>query len=129
MEKDKIKSFTDLRAWQEGHKIVLMVYKETKNFPKEEQFGLTNQLRRASVSITSNISEGFSRNSGKEKAQFYSMALGSLTESQNQLLIAKDLGYISTENFKNIADQTVTVSKLINGLIKSSVSLNRNPNT
>lgn len=70
----KIKSFTDLRAWREGHKLVLMIYKETENFPSKEIFSLTNQMRRAAISITSNIAEGFSRNTAKEKYQFYSMA-------------------------------------------------------
>ncbi|MBI4599730.1 four helix bundle protein [Candidatus Uhrbacteria bacterium] len=75
-----MRSFTDLKAWQEGHTLVLKIYKITQSFPKEEQFGLTNQLRRAAVSLTSNIAEGFGRGSYKEKAQFYSIALGSLTE-------------------------------------------------
>lgn len=92
----KIQSFTDLYAWQAGHKLVLSIYEVTQKFPKEELFGLTNQLRRAAVSITSNIAEGFSRSSYKEKSQFYSMALGSLTEIQNQLLIAKDIKYLSS---------------------------------
>jgi len=118
-EKKKIESFTDLYAWQEGHRLVLLIYKTTKFFPKEEQFGLTNQLRRAVVSVTSNISEGFSRKSSKEKSQFYSVALGSLTELQNQILIARDVEYIKKEDFDKIASQTVIVSKIINGLIKS----------
>lgn len=126
MEKIKIKSFTDLRAWKEAHLLVLSVYKATKKFPVEERFGLTNQMQRAGVSISSNIAEGFSRNSNLEKKQFYYMALGSLTEIQNQLLIARDLDYISAEAFKNIADQTVIVSKLINGLIKSVKEVLRN---
>ena len=125
-ESRKIKSFTDLNAWKEGHKLVLDVYRITKNFPKEEQFGLTNQLRRAAVSFTSNIAEGFSRNFYKEKLQFYSMALGSLTEIQNQLLVAKDVGYISREEFDKIAEQTITVNKITNGLIKKSKSLIHN---
>lgn len=118
-EKKKIESFTDLYAWQEGHRLVLLIYKITKTFPREELFGLTNQLRRAAVSITSNISEGFSRKSAKEKSQFYSMALGSLTELQNQALIARDVGYLQKEGFGVIASQTILVSKMINGLIKS----------
>jgi len=125
-ESRKIKSFTELNAWKEGHKLVLEIYKITKTFPKDEQFGLTNQLRRAAVSFTSNIAEGFSRNSYKEKLQFYSMALGSLTEIQNQLLVAKDIGYISREEFDKIAEQTITINKITNGLIKKSKTLIHN---
>lgn len=117
---NKIRSFTDLETWKEGHKFVLMLYKETKSFPNDERFGLTDQLRRAVVSITSNIAEGFSRSSKKEKIQFFHIALGSLTEVQNQLLIARDLSYINEENFQAIAGQSILVSKLIRGLIKST---------
>jgi four helix bundle protein len=113
---NKIRSFTDLYAWQEGHKLLLMIYKETENFPSKEIFGLTNQIRRAAVSVTSNIAEGFSRNSAREKCQFYSMSHGSITELQNQLLIARDVGYLSKIKFDKIAGQTVVVSKLISGL-------------
>ncbi len=115
----KIKSFTDLKAWKEAHKLVLMVYKITKSFPKEEIFRLISQICRAVVSISSNIAEGFSRNFAKEKMQFYAIALGSLTEVQNQLLIAKDLGYVTKEVFLETANQTIVVSKLIHGLMKT----------
>lgn len=117
---EKIKSFTDLYAWQEGHKLTLSIYEITKNFPKEEMFGLTTQLRRAAVSFTSNIAEGFTRHSYKEKVQFYTISFGSLTEIQNQLLIAKDVGYINQDKFNSLAEQTITVSKIISGLIKKS---------
>ncbi len=117
--KTKIHSFTDLFAWREAHKLVLKVYENSKNWPKEEIYGLTSQIRRCVVSITSNIAEGFSRQTWKEKLQFYSIALGSLTEFQNQILIAKDLGYIQKSIFDLIANQTVTISKLIHGLMKS----------
>ena len=123
MDSKKIKSFTDLETWKEGHKLVLIIYKIAKSFPDEERFSLTNQLQRAMVSVTSNIAEGFSRNGKKEKVQFYYMALGSLTEVQNQLLIAKDLSYIYEKEFYRIAEQTVLVSKLLNGLIKSAKSI------
>ena len=73
----KIKSFTDLDTWKEGHKLVLLIYESTKSFPKEERFALTDQIRRAAVSITSNIAEGFSRQSLREKIQFYSISKGS----------------------------------------------------
>ncbi len=116
----KISSFTDLDAWKYGHKLVLEIYKITNDFPSEEKFGLVNQLRRAAVSITSNLAEGFSRQSYKEKIQFYSISQGSTTEVQNQLLISKDLNYIDSEIFSRLAEQSVTIHKLINGLIKSS---------
>lgn len=122
-ESRKLKSFTDLKVWQEGHKIVLDIYKSTQKFPKEERFGLTNQIRRAAVSFTSNIAEGFSRTSYKEKIQFYYISLGSLTEIQNQLLIARDIGYITKEDFDKLALQTVLLSKILNGLIKKSKSI------
>ena len=124
--KQKIKSFTDLRAWQEGHRLALSIYQATGGFPRDEQFGLTSQIRRSAVSITSNIAEGFSRQFSKEKTQFYSIALGSLTELQNQLLIAKDVGYLDESGFHKVAEQTIVVSKMINGLIKSSMSVIRN---
>jgi len=120
---EKIKTFTDLYTWQEAHKLVLMIYKATRDFPKEELFALTSQIRRAVVSITSNIAEGFSRQSYKEKIQFYHMAQGSTTEVQNQLLIAKDINYINQEDFRKIANQSVIVHKLLNGLIKKSKNI------
>ena len=125
-ESSKIKSFTDLIVWQEGHNLVLQICKITKSFPSEEQFGLTNQLGRAVVSITSNIAEGFRRNSYKEKVQFYTMALGSVTEVQNQLLIARDIRYFSKGEFTELAEQTILVNKLLNGIIKKSKTLIHN---
>jgi len=121
---NKIRSFTDLNAWKEGHKLVLAIYEVTRKFPKEELFGLSNQLRRAAISVTSNIAEGFSRQSYKEKAQFYSITLGSVTEVQNQLLVARDIKYIENDQFQKIAQQTIVIHKLVNGLIKGSKNHN-----
>lgn len=126
MNNAKIKSFTDMYAWQEGHKLVLKVYQLIKDFPKEEIYSLTDQMRRCAISVTSNIAEGFSRQSYKEKVQFYSVALGSLTELQNQLLIAKDVGYLTKANFQALDEHTIVVHKLINGLIRGSKSIIRN---
>lgn len=126
MDKSKIKTFTDLNAWKEGHKLVLMIYEITKSFPKEEMFGLVSQMRRCVVSITSNIAEGFSRQSYKEKVQFYSTAEGSVTELQNQLLIARDVEFITKEMFQELAAQSIKVHKIINGLIKSSKTMIHN---
>ena len=116
---DKIKSFTDLVAWQEAHKLALSIYKTTGNFPSKETYSLVDQMRRCAISISSNIAEGFSRQSKKEKLQFFYVSLGSLTELQNQLLIAKDVDYLPKQEFFSQAERTVKVSKLINGLIKS----------
>ena len=123
IEKQSIKLFTDLFAWQEGHKLVIEVYKITKNFPKEEMFGLTSQLRRAVVSITSNIAEGFSRRTYSDKAHFYSMAQGSVTEVQNQLIIARDILYISIATYNKVFELSIVVHKIINGLVKSTRQL------
>jgi four helix bundle protein len=119
MNQGKIKSFTDLNAWREAHSLVLEIYKLTKKFPKEEQFGLANQIRRAIVSISSNIAEGFSRSSYKEKSQFYTMALGSLTEVQSQLLIAKDIPYITKDEFNLLAKKQLLQVSLLTGSLKN----------
>lgn len=119
-EQNKIEKFTDLNAWREAHNLVLKTYVVIKDFPKDELFGLTSQLRRAVVSITSNIAEGFSRNSFKEKLQFWAISLGSLTEVQNQLIIARDVGYLSPQDYEALNSQSIVASKLINGLIKKT---------
>ncbi|OGE87965.1 MAG: hypothetical protein A3J07_02255 [Candidatus Doudnabacteria bacterium RIFCSPLOWO2_02_FULL_49_13] len=126
MPENKITTFQDLDAWKQGHKLVLLVYAITKSFPKEEVFALVSQMRRCAVSITSNLAEGFSRASFRDKAYFYSMALGSLTELQNQLLISKDLVYLSNDKFAEPYEQSVRVHKIINGLIKSTKERVRN---
>ena len=93
--------------------------KATAKFPAHEQFGLTSQLRRAAVSIGSNIAEGFSRQGAKEKIQFYSIAKGSVVETQSQLLLARDIGYLDNETYELLANSSVRVHKLVNGLISS----------
>lgn len=120
MEQSKIKSFSDLIAWQERHALVLMIYEELKFFPDEERFGLISQMQRAVISITSNIAEGFSRQSYADKIRFYYIAQGSVTELQNQIIISKDLKYINNEKFNKIIQKLICVHKLINGLIKGA---------
>jgi len=114
----KIRNFTDLNAWKESHKLVLEIYKVTKNFPREEIFGLSSQIKRAAVSITSNIAEGFGRFSKKEQIQFYYISIGSLIEIQNQLLIARDVGYLNEVQYNSIYTLSVNAQKIINGLIR-----------
>lgn len=117
-----IRSFTDLIVWQKGHALVLEIYRVASLFPKEELYGLTSQMKRAAISITSNIAEGFVRHSKKEKAQFYYIALGSATELQNQLLIAKDLKFVTAERFNLLIEKVVEISRLTNSLIRSIVN-------
>ena len=116
----KIKDFSDLEVWKQGHKLVIYIYKITSTFPKSEVFGLTDQMRRCAVSITSNIAEGFSRYSFKEKLQFFRISAGSITELQNQLIIAKDVGYINISKFQALYEQTIVVLKILNGLIRNT---------
>lgn len=116
----KIEKFTDLRVWQEGHKLVLMVYKNTDKFPEKERYSIIDQMRRAAVSITFNIAEGFSRRSSKEKGRFYYTAQGPLTELQNQCIISRDVGYLPENEFTLIADQSVMTNKLLNGLLTAT---------
>lgn len=92
----------------------------TKCFPKEERYGLTDQIRRAVVSITSNIAEGFYRRTSEDKIHFYYLSLSSTAEVQNQLLIARDLKYIDNKTFQELANESIIIRKLISGLIKSS---------
>lgn len=114
----KIVSFIDLDAWKRSHELVLSVYKITKTFPRSETYGLMVQMRRSSLSITSNIAEGFSRRSAKEKMQFFSTALGSLTELQNQFILCKDVQYITPDCFQELYDLTIRIQQLIRGLMK-----------
>lgn len=115
----KIQTFKDLFAWQKGHELVLLLYRLEKNFPRHEQFALSSQIKRACVSVTSNIAEGFSRQTLKDKRNFYHIALGSCTEVQDQLTIALDLGYVTQVEFDHADRLSVEVHKLLNGLIKS----------
>lgn len=116
---EKIQSFHQLITWQKAHALVLVIYEITKMFPKEEQYVLVPQIRRCAISITSNIAEGFSRWSVKEKIQFYFIALGSLTEMENQLMISRDLVYINKQQYEDIEKEVIVVQKLLNALITS----------
>ncbi|OGH10759.1 MAG: hypothetical protein A2684_00530 [Candidatus Levybacteria bacterium RIFCSPHIGHO2_01_FULL_36_15b] len=122
---NKIKSFTDLNVWNEGHKLAVLIYSITKTFPKEETYSLVDQMRRAAASVTANIAEGFGRQTYKEKLQFYYMAQGSLTELKNFILIAKDVGYLKEKDFKSLVERSNLTHKLLQGLItKTKTFLN-----
>ena len=109
----------ELRAWQEAMALVRDVYRATESFPAFEQYGLASQLRRAAVSIPSNIAEGAARESTREFTQFLVMARGSLSELETQLLIAKDLGYLPEASVASLLERVDTIFALIGGLIRS----------
>ena len=115
----KGKNFKDLIVWQKSMDLVEMIYKESANFPREEVYGLTNQIRRASVSIPSNVAEGQSRNSSKQFLYFLAIARGSNSEVQTQILIAERLNYVSKEMSEKIVNLSTEIAKMINGLMKS----------
>ena len=100
-----MKKFKNLKIWEDGISIVKNVYKITSEFPEEEKFGLISQLRRCSVSIPSNIAEGYGRNSDAELSRFLNISRGSSYELETQLIISHELGYISSEQLKILSDQ------------------------
>jgi four helix bundle protein len=111
--------FRDLLAWQRGMALVTRVYSATQEFPRREVYGLTNQIRRASVSIPSNIAEGKGRHSKKEYIQFLYRARGSLFEVETQLEIASNLGYFRAAVFDELREEAAGVARVLNGLITS----------
>jgi len=120
---EKSKHFTELIVWQKAHQFVLNVYTLTKSFPKEELFGLTSQLRRASLSIAANIVEGYSKKGLKDKIRFLNISQGSLAECQYFLRLSRDLGYAEVTKLEIDLEE---VSKLLNAYsraIKKSTQL------
>ena len=114
-----VRSYRDLVAWQRSIDLVLEVYRYTQAFPKTETYGLVSQLRRAAVSVPSNIAEGHARLSTGEFRQFLGHALGSLVEVETQLLIAQGLNYLEPKQYNGLLERTVEVGKLLNGLLRS----------
>ncbi|MFH1061557.1 MAG: four helix bundle protein [Candidatus Omnitrophota bacterium] len=115
---EKIRSFRDLKIWSEGISLVKEIYELTKGFPKEESYGLSSQMRRAAVSIPSNIAEGFRRKYNKEYKQFLNISLGSLAELETQTVIAKELNYIVANNAEQVTEKIDYICRMIVNLQK-----------
>jgi four helix bundle protein len=113
-----MKTHKDLDVWNKAVNFVTEIYNVTKDFPKEELYGLTNQVRRSAVSIPSNIAEGAGRNSNKEFAYFLSVALGSIAETDTQLLICKNLNYLNENQHTKLEDDLTNIRKMTLGLKK-----------
>lgn len=114
-----IHSYNEIKAWQLSMELVTLVYRLTEKFPQNEMFGLTNQLRRAAVSIPSNIAEGFGRNSNGDFAHFLAIANGSLCEVETQLIIAKSLGFVNEESYNYMTEKTLECGKTLRSFWKS----------
>lgn len=112
-------SHKDLKVWQKSLELVTDIYSATRTFPKEELFGLVSQLRRAAVSIPSNIAEGYGRSYDKETVKFLSNALGSAAEVETQLLISKNLGFIQIETAQSLIEATQEVVRMLSALLKT----------
>ena len=108
-----MRDYQQLEFWQRSHKLTLQIYKITRSFPKEEVFNLTSQMRRSSSSIPTNIAEGCGRNSVAELKRFLAIAAGSSSELQYQLMLCKDLGYLSESIFKELSDEIIQIRKMI----------------
>ncbi|MCZ8353624.1 MAG: four helix bundle protein [Cyclobacteriaceae bacterium] len=110
-------TYQDLDVWQQNRILVKMVYQHSQVFPKEEQFGLTQQIRKSAISIPSNIAEGCGRNHTKDSLQFFYIARGSIYELETQLILANDLNYLKEDSYDLLKEQIIRCKKLLNGFI------------
>ena len=112
------KTFRDLRCWQEAHKLVLAIYRATQNFPNEEKFGLSIQIRRSAVSICANMAEGFKK-SRKDFVRNLDISQASLEETKYHLILSNDLGYLTLDQYQSLNNSADDVGKMFYGLINS----------
>ena len=117
-------SFEKLMVWQKSIELAKQIYSITSNFPKEEIYGLTSQIRRAVISISSNVAEGYVKSSSKEQIRFSEIAYGSLMEVLNQVIIAREIGYVSKDNYLNIRQNIEEISRMLNALRNSQINKN-----
>lgn len=113
-----MRDFRSIRAWEKGHALTLSIYQTTKQFPDDEKFGLTSQMRRASASIPTNIAEGSGRQGERELAWFMQISMGSASELEYLLLLAHDLNLLNPEEYRQLNQQTLEVKKMLASFIK-----------
>jgi four helix bundle protein len=118
-ESNMLRSYRDLLVWQKALDLAVLIYHLSEKFPKSEIYGLTSQLRRAAVSVPSNIAEGYGRGSRKEYLQFLSIAQGSLKELETQVILAQRLDYVKEEDGEAVLSVSETVGKMLGGLMRS----------
>ena len=113
-----MRDFREIKVWQKAHRFVLDVYLQSRSFPSDERFGLTAHLRKSATSVPSNIAEGCGRESEREFARFLTIAAGSASESEYQLLLARDLGYLKHDNHRQLDGQVNEVKRMLNRFIQ-----------
>ena len=114
-----MRDFKELKVWHKAHRFVIEVYRQSRSFPADERFGLTAHLRKPVTSVPSNIAEGCGREGERELARFLSIAAGSASESEYQLLLARDLGYLQPEAHRQLDDQVNEDKRMLNSFIKT----------
>jgi four helix bundle protein len=113
-----MKDFRNLKVWERAHKLTLLIYKLTKDFPKDKSYGLTNQMRRSSSSILTNIAKGCGRDSQAELNRFFKLAIGSSSELEYQLILAHDLNYINEKAYQDIVSELSEFRRTLNAFIQ-----------
>jgi four helix bundle protein len=113
-----MKDFHNLKVWEKAHKLTLMIYQVTKEFPKDELYGLINQMRRSSASIPTNIAEGCGRDSQADMTRFFQMAMGSSSELEYQLILAHDLQYLNEKDFLELSTELSEMRRMLNAFIQ-----------
>jgi len=114
-----MKDFRQLKVWEKSHHLALAIYKATKVFPKEELYGLTSQIRRSSMSIPTNIAEGCGRNTDADFARFLQMAMGSASETEYQLILARDLDFLPKDSYEQLHNEAEEVKRMLSSLLKT----------
>lgn len=114
-----MRDFKELKVWQKAHQFALNVYQKTRSFPDEERFGLTRQVRNSATSVPSNIAEGCGRTGERELARFLTIAAGSASEAEYQLLLSRDLGYLKPDEHNHLDLQVNEIKRMLNGLLKT----------
>lgn len=114
-----MKDFRQLKVWEKSHQLALAIYNATKEFPKEELYGLTSQIRRASMSIPTNIAEGCGRNTDADFARFLQMAMGSASETEYQIILAHDLDFLSNDSYEKLHNEVEEVKRMLASLLKT----------
>ncbi len=114
-----VRDFRDLKVWEKAHNLTLAVYRATKPFPSEERFGLTSQMRRSGASIPANIAEGCGRRGDAELARFMQISMGSASELEYHVLLARDLGFLNESDYEDLTEAVIEVKKMLSSFIRT----------